>query len=294
MQDDLSVTFSLRSRNFVCVVDGYGSHIKVEKGHLDIHDGVGTNRRKRRYWRADPGIERVLILGHSGSISFEAIRWLSDVKIPLVHLDSDGRVLATSAIRSLNDATMRRSQALAHKTQSGLAVARFLLSHKVRGQMEVTKSLKGRHEPIGAELRRIDGADSFEELLTAESAAASIYWSQWETVSISFAKKDLPRLPEYWLSFGLRGSPITSSPRLAANPINALFNYLYALLEAETRIGCLAVGLGPGMGIVHTDQGSRDSLALDIMEAVRPEVDWTAPDPLTGNRIEILSVIGRP
>jgi CRISPR-associated endonuclease Cas1 len=60
---------------------------------------------------------------------------------------------------------------------------------------------------------------------------------------------------------------------MAANPANAILNYLYALLEAECRIACLAIGLDPGLGIVHADQRSRDSLALDIMEAVRPDVD---------------------
>lgn len=52
-----------------------------------------------------------------------------------------------------------------------------------------------------------------------------------------------------------------------------MLNYLYALLEAETRIACLACGLDPGLGIFHTDQRARDSLALDLMEAARPAVD---------------------
>jgi hypothetical protein len=70
-----------------------------------------------------------------------------------------------------------------------------------------------------------------------------------------------------------RASPLTSNPRLAANPPNAILNYLYAVLEAEARLACLAVGLDPGLGVLHADQKSRDSLALDVMEAVRPEVD---------------------
>jgi len=61
--------------------------------------------------------------------------------------------------------------------------------------------------------------------------------------------------------------------RLAVNPANAILNYLYAILEAECRIACLGVGLDPGIGILHADQKARDSLALDVMEAVRPTVD---------------------
>ena len=48
---------------------------------------------------------------------------------------------------------------------------------------------------------------------------------------------------------------------------------MYALVEAETRIGCLIAGLDPGVGIVHADYRGRDSFALDLMEAVRPQVD---------------------
>jgi hypothetical protein len=55
--------------------------------------------------------------------------------------------------------------------------------------------------------------------------------------------------------------------------VNAILNYLYALLEAEARIAALAVGLDPGLGVYHTDQKNRDSLACDIMEPVRPQVD---------------------
>jgi CRISPR/Cas system-associated endonuclease Cas1 len=43
----------------------------------------------------------------------------------------------------------------------------------------------------------------------------------------------------------LRGSLLTSSPRLAINPANAILNYLYAILEAETRLACLTLGLDP-------------------------------------------------
>jgi hypothetical protein len=45
------------------------------------------------------------------------------------------------------------------------------------------------------------------------------------------------------------------------------------LLEAETRLALLQVGLDPGMGILHADLQARDSLACDLMEVVRPDVD---------------------
>lgn len=75
-----------------------------------------------------------------------------------------------------------------------------------------------------------------------------------------------------------RASLITGNPRSASDPLNAILNYLYAILEAESRVALLAVGLDPGLGILHTDQRARDSLALDLMETVRPHVDKFALD----------------
>lgn len=54
---------------------------------------------------------------------------------------------------------------------------------------------------------------------------------------------------------------------------SALLNYGYALLEAEVQLALRALGLDPGLGIIHTDQVNRDSLALDVMEPIRPTVD---------------------
>ena len=69
------------------------------------------------------------------------------------------------------------------------------------------------------------------------------------------------------------------------NPPNAILNYLYSLLEAEARLGSAGLGLDPGLGVLHVDMQSRDSLACDLMEAIRPQVDaylldWITRQPL--------------
>jgi hypothetical protein len=50
-------------------------------------------------------------------------------------------------------------------------------------------------------------------------------------------------------------------------------NYVYAIVEAETRIASIALGLDPAIGIMHSDLRARDSLACDLMEAIRPQAD---------------------
>src|SRR5262249_22148449 len=98
-------------------------------------------------------------------------------------------------------------------------------------------------------------------------------------------KNDLKRVPDHWRSFGARVSPLTGSPRLAANPSNAILNYLYALLESEARLSAAALGLDPGLGVLHVDAENRDSLSLDLFQPVRPQVDsylldWITHQPL--------------
>jgi CRISPR/Cas system-associated endonuclease Cas1 len=83
-------------------------------------------------------------------------------------------------------------------------------------------------------------------------------------------------------------SSLTGSPRHATNPVNAILNFLYALLESEARLAAASLGLDPGMGVLHVDGQYRDSLACDLMEPVRPDVDafvldWLRREPLPRN-----------
>jgi hypothetical protein len=114
-----------------------------------------------------------------------------------------------------------------------------------------------------------------------ESQAARAYWSAWSTLPVNFPKNDLPRVPEHWRRFGTRASPLTGSPRLAANPPNAILNYLYCVLESEARLAAAALGLDPGLGVLHVDTAARDSLACDLMEPIRSGVDSYLLDWIT-------------
>jgi CRISPR/Cas system-associated endonuclease Cas1 len=64
-----------------------------------------------------------------------------------------------------------------------------------------------------------------------------------------------------------------------------MLNYLYALLESETRLAAAAIGLDPEIGLLDVDTDTRDNLACDLMEPVRPLVDaylldWLTREPL--------------
>jgi hypothetical protein len=104
-------------------------------------------------------------------------------------------------------------------------------------------------------------------------------------VPVNFSKSDSLKIPEHWKRFGSRVSPLTNSPRLAVSPAQAILNYLYAILESESRLALAALGLDPGIGVLHNDLRSRDSLAADLMEPVRPRVDALLLNLLTSEQL---------
>ena len=54
--------------------------------------------------------------------------------------------------------------------------------------------------------------------------------------------------------------------------MNALLSFLYALLTHDVTSACQSVGLDPQMGFLHTDRAGRPSLALDLVEELRPMI----------------------
>ena len=100
-------------RDGVVLLSGYGIRVAVERGHLRVEDGVGADRRCARFARADRELRRLVVLGHSGTISFDALRWLSDVGAGFVQIDNDGRVIAAAGPTGLNEA--RLGHLVAHR-----------------------------------------------------------------------------------------------------------------------------------------------------------------------------------
>src|SRR3989454_6479435 len=267
---------SLLPRHGVVTLFGYGIQVRVDRGHLLVEDGIGAERKQFRLPRVGHGLKRVVVIGSDGMISLAALRWLSDQNAAFVMLERNGKVLATTGPVRPSDAKLRRAQALAAQSEAGLRIARELISRKLAGQEQVARASLRDSLTADAIVRlrsALPNTTSLGEIRMLESQAAAAYWSAWRNLPIMFPKNDLIRMPDHWRTFDTRKSPLSGSPRLAANPVNAMLNYLYALLESEARLAAAALGLDPGLGVLHVDTPARDSLALDLMEPVRPQVD---------------------
>jgi hypothetical protein len=204
-----------------------------------------------------------------------------------IFLERDGSVLATTGPVRSSDARLRRTQALAHHSGAALRIVRELISQKLAGQEQVARDKlldPTTAETIGKFRAAVATAETLPAIAQLESQGAAAYWAAWATLPIIFPTNDL-RVPDHWRSFGTRKSPLSGSPRRAANPPNAILNYLYAVLESEAVLASAALGLDPGMGFLHVDTAARNSLSCDLMEPVRPRVDaflldWITREPL--------------
>jgi CRISPR-associated endonuclease Cas1 len=272
----------------VVTLYGYGITAHVDRGHLILKDGVGIARRESRFPRVGHGLRRLVVIGADGFVSLAALRWLADQDAAFVLLERDGSVLATTGPVRPTDARLRRAQSLASTNGMALEISKDLIRQKLAAQEQIAREKlnDSRAAQLISEHRAaIDDARTIETLRLWESRAAYEYWSAWRKIPITFPTRDLTRVPQHWQHFGARVSPLTGSPRLAVNPPNAMLNYLYAILESEALLAAAALGLDPGIGVMHVDSPARDSLACDLMEPVRPQVDayvfqWISREPI--------------
>src|SRR5437867_5109759 len=110
-----------KAANGVVVAGGYGIRISVWRGRLQVEDGIGANRRSRLLHRATAGLKRLVVLGHTGYVSLEALRWLADVKAGYLQIDADGRVLAAFGPPGTDRPNLRRAQVLAIQGEAAIA-----------------------------------------------------------------------------------------------------------------------------------------------------------------------------
>jgi CRISPR/Cas system-associated endonuclease Cas1 len=126
----------LRPHRGVLVLSGYGLDVRLWRGRLRVADGIGHDRRQGLVHRATGGLRRLIVLGHTGSITFDAVRWLADVGAGYLQIDADGRVLAAFGPQGGDRPGLRRAQARALDTNLGDGIARRLVGEKIAAQAE--------------------------------------------------------------------------------------------------------------------------------------------------------------
>lgn len=118
-----------------------------------------------------------------------------------------------------------------------------------RSQLEITE------RRLGEMARRALNASDVATLRGLEGEAAAGYFGVFDTL----VRVDGP-------AFRFTGR----SRRPPLDRINVVLSFLYAMLGHDCRSALEAHGLDPQVGFLHADRPGRASLALDLMEELRP------------------------
>jgi CRISPR-associated endonuclease Cas1 len=276
------------SKTNVLTLSGFGIKVRMQRGHLEIEDGVGMERRTIRLPRVGHGLKRLIVIGSDGFVSLSALEWLSAQDASFVMLERDGKISCVTGPVRPSEAKLRRAQALAAGNGLGLEIARTLIDAKLKGQEEVLRerlNCRGAADVVSDFRNQLVSADTFDAIRIVEANAAACYFREVRDIPVTWPKADLQKIPDHWRFAGSRQSPLSGGPRLAVTPVHAVLNYCFALLQAETRLAVSVLGLDAGLGVgLHTDTANRDSLALDVLEPIRPQIEawllnWIASEP---------------
>lgn len=267
-------------------VAGHGARLYVERGSLVVWGGFSHYPQVRETWRFWPGDQRrpsrLFLLDGSGSITFDALDWLAEQDVPLIRLDYRGKCVATLGSYETNSDLQLRQLALVQDEQAALRSATRLVARKLATMLRVlgqdappSSFCDAAIEIISAHLKvaRSDHVPSIDALLGIEGVTAAVYWRSWHEMPVRWKGLSRRPVPIEWHQVGPRQSARNPKNHLASNPVHAMLNYGYALLESHVRIGIAAEGLNPSLGVLHRNRPGRDGLVLDLMEPLRAVVD---------------------
>jgi len=183
-------------------------------------------------------------------------------------LTEHGRFLARVQGATSGNVLLRRKQYRVSDDEGGTAaVARAVVLAKIsncravllRGSREQPEGTSTELDRAALRLRRIlediQPQDSVDKIRGHEGDAARTYFEVFDELILMDKEH-----------FFFRGR----SRRPPLDNMNALLSFLYTLLTSDVAGALEAVGLDPAVGFLHRDRPGRPSLALDLVEELRP------------------------
>lgn len=132
------------------------------------------------------------------------------------------------------------------------SIERTLRDHKLRVDEEKLKNASLQLKQL---MPSIVDENVMESLRGFEGAAATIYFNVLNEMILSYKEVFFFH---------------TRSRRPPLDRVNALLSFAYSLLGNDCASALEAVGLDSYVGFMHRDRPGRESLALDLMEELRP------------------------
>lgn len=268
------------------VLSGHGISLNMNCGTLLIKCGFTHYPQIREEYRFFPKDRqlpsRIVILDGDGSISLDALEWLSNQGVSLVQIDWKGDVSSVgSAAYSANHDLVQQQLKFKHN-RKGINYSKFLITEKINNCCETVKHFSEYSENAAQIIDKMQKQNKLlckrniinvSELLTIEGIAAAAYFRNWYYIPLKWKGVNRKPIPQEWLKMGTRIGK-NKSNQFASHPINAILNYAYGVLENQVRSHILTIGADPTIGYMHSIVNKRDSFVFDLMEPVRPIMDF--------------------
>ncbi|NLG90178.1 MAG: type I-C CRISPR-associated endonuclease Cas1 [Clostridiaceae bacterium] len=213
-------------------------------------------------------LEGIVAFGYTGA-SPALMGECANRNISLCFLNPNGRFLARVTGKVYGNVTLRKEQyRISDDPELSCRIAKNFIIGKVFNARWVIERATREHslsvdceklKKVSSKLQNflelIRECSSTEQLRGYEGEAASLYFSVFDDLIL--------QQKEY---FYFRGR----NKRPPMDRVNALLSFVYTLLANNTASALETVGLDPYVGFLHTDRPGRISLALDLMEELRP------------------------
>jgi CRISPR-associated protein Cas1 len=187
-------------------------------------------------------------------------------------LTPNGRFIARVEGPRSGNVLLRRAQyRLADNPAGAAAIVRGIVAAKTANQRtNIRRALRDHGAGMADQARQALEATEIRLTDIARRAlnstdVSSLRGIEGEAAQVYFSVFDHFILVED-RSFAFSGR----SRRPPLDRINALLSFLYAMLGHDCRSALESVGLDPQVGYLHADRPGRASLALDLMEEMRP------------------------
>jgi CRISPR-associated protein Cas1 len=224
------------------------------------------------------GHDSIIVDGHTGSITFEAIRWLMKHDITVTMLNWNGHLLGVTLPQTPKAGRLRVIQYRKYIDSSArYGTAAKIVNQKITNSYNLLKELSRYYDVL--DVKEIEKTFANEEvnynqnqsgmsnnnlLMMYEERIATFYWD-------CLAKVFNKLYPTF--HFKNRKNKSYSWNMNASDEVNALLNYGYAILESEVRKDINTVGLDPAIGFLHELDESKEPLVYDMQELFRWLVD---------------------
>jgi len=244
-------------------------------------NGLIVKKRNNSFWIMAKEGKRLISPKRVSSIavtadclfSSAAIRLAANHSIPIFFMNASGHAeskLWAAAFGST--ATIRRQQVLFALTPEATVWIISLFQLKLEGQVATLKYIQRTRPKWKAEMTPGIAVlqERFQNFAAHEDQLLPDVRSNIMGVEGSMGQR-------YWALVG-KATPEPfqfsgRSRRPAQDPFNAGLNYMYGMLYNLVSSACLAAGLDPYLGFLHTDGYKRPSLTFDMIEPFRPWVD---------------------